>query len=82
MELEFEDDFTKMDSNWESAYKKLFAMNEKHIEDIELADNVIRMFMRRVEQQAAEIERLRSLLHDRSIPAYPACEFDDDSLEY
>jgi len=66
--------------DWEDAYTRLFATNEKHIEDIELADNVIRMFMRRVEQQAAEIERLRNLLHDRWTPACPACEFDDDSL--
>jgi len=54
--------------DWEDAYTRLFATNEHHIEAIENGDNVIRMFMRRVEQQAAEIERLRNLLHDRWTP--------------
>ena len=61
-------------ARWESAYKKLFATNENHIDAIELGDRVMSMFLRRLEQQAGEISRLRTLLHERW---NPTC-IDDD----
>jgi len=54
--------------DWEDAYTRLFETNEHHIEAIELGDRVMSMFIRRLEQQAEEINRLRTLLHERWNP--------------